>query len=86
MGLMDKVKAGAGQAKEMAEQAFDKAKDEAKELQLKRELGSVHEELGKTVVDLVDQGEVSHANLESGVARARELKAEIEAPDAPKPS
>ena len=89
MGLLDKVKSGAGQmavkAKEVAEEGIAKAKEEAKELQLKRELGQVHDDLGRKVVELVGRGELSHADLAPGVERARQLTAEIEALNADGP-
>jgi hypothetical protein len=90
MGFLDKVKTSAEQAfeksKELAQEGFERAKDEARELQLKRELGHVHEELGKKVVGLVASGAISHPDLASGVARATEIADELEAlraPDAP---
>lgn len=71
MGLLDKVKAG-------AEQAAAKAKEEAKELQTKRELGQAYGELGRTAFDLVERGELSHAELTAGVERIRVLRAQLE--------
>ncbi len=78
MGLMDKVKAGAEQAKGLAEQAAAKAKEEARELQLKRELGQQEAELGRTVVGLVESGELSHPSLEEQLFSINALKAELE--------
>src|SRR3990172_963494 len=57
MGFLDKVKAGAEQAKEMAGAAADKAKQEAKELQLKRELNDAFDDLGKATFERIESGE-----------------------------
>lgn len=70
MGFLDKAKAA-------AEQAAQKAKDTAEDVQTKRELGQAHGELGKTVVELVDRGELSHASLEPLVRRVHELEAKL---------
>jgi hypothetical protein len=89
MGLLDKVKSGAGdlasKAKEGAGDLAAKAKEEAKELQLKRDLGSAHEELGEKTFALVESGAISHSELEPAVARVRDLKQQIEALSAPEP-
>jgi len=71
MGFLDKVKSG-------AEQAAAKAKEEAKELQTKRELGQVYDEFGKAAYELVARGEISHAELEAGAERIRSLRARLE--------
>ena len=78
MSLMNKIKAGAEQAGKFAEQAAAKAKEEARELQVKRELGQEEGELGRKVFALVDQGAVAHPELDEHMARIRELKAELE--------
>jgi hypothetical protein len=83
MGLLDKVKAGAGDiASKAMEDAGDlaaKAKDTAKELQLKRDLAKAHEELGQKAYSLVDSGAIGHAEFDPHVARVRELNAQIAA-------
>ena len=71
MGFLDKVKSG-------AEQAAAKAKEEAKELQTKRELGQAYDEFGKAAYELVARGEISHAELEAGAERIRSLRARLE--------
>ena len=71
MGFLDKAKA-AGQS------AVAKGKEEAKELQTKRELGQAFDELGKVAYDLVERGEISHAELAAGGDRIRALKAQLE--------
>jgi len=77
VGLLDKLKEGAGQAKDYAQQAAEKAKDEAKELQLKRQLGSELEELGRVTFDLVQRGELTHGDLAAGVQRVTDIKAQL---------
>jgi hypothetical protein len=79
VGLLDKVKQGAEQAKTMATQAAERAKDEAKELNLKRQINNEKEALGSIVVGLVERGELSHAELGPGVERIKALRAELEA-------
>lgn len=89
MGFLDKVKSGAEQAfekaKDVAQEGYEKAKDEARELQLKREMGNVHEDLGKKVVELYATGALSHPDLSAGVQRVAEIKDEIAALNAPDP-
>ncbi len=70
MGLLDKAKAA-------AEQAATRAKDTAGELQTKRELGQVYDELGRKTFELVEAGEVSSPALESLVERIRALNAKL---------
>ena len=83
MGLLDKVKADAGEiASKAMEDAGDlvaKAKETAKELQLKRDLAKAHEELGQKAYPLVDSGAIAHAELDRHVARIRDLSAQIAA-------
>jgi hypothetical protein len=78
MGFLDKLKEGAEQAKDLAATAAERAKDEAKELSLKRQLGNEREALGEKAYSLVEQGAISHPDLESHVAKIRELTAEVE--------
>jgi hypothetical protein len=79
MGFLDKVKQGAEQAKTMAASAAERAKEEAKELNLKRQINNEEEQLGAVAFALVDRGEVTHAELAPGVERIRALKAELAA-------
>lgn len=79
MGIVDKLKQGAEQAKTMAAQAAERAKEEARELNLKRQINNEEEQLGSIVVGLVERGEVSHAELQPGVERIKALRAELEA-------
>jgi hypothetical protein len=85
VGLLDKVKQGAEQAKTMATQAAERAKDEAKELNLKRQINNEKEALGSIVVGLVERGELTHAELGPGVERIKALRAELEAVQAGPP-
>lgn len=71
MSFLDKVKKGAGQA-------AAKAKEEVSELQTKNELVKTYELLGKKTFELVDKGDLSHAELEDAVAHIRELKDKLE--------
>ena len=72
MGLLDK-------AKQAAEQAATRAKEGVEEVQTKRELGQAYGELGKSVFELVENGELSDARLDASVEKIRTLKAKLEA-------
>ena len=89
MGFMDKLKAGAEQAKDiagaaavqakdLAGDAATRAKDEARELQQKRELGQAYTELGQTVYALWEQGDLTHPGLTSRAERVRARKEQLE--------
>ena len=67
MGLMDKVKA-------QAEQAAAKAREGVQDVQSKRELGQAYGELGKTAFELIERGEISHAELATHADRIRSLR------------
>jgi hypothetical protein len=77
MGLLDKAKAAAGTAAEKAKEGADRARGEVAELQTKRELSQVHGEIGEKVVELAASG-FSHPELDGLVARANELKTQLE--------
>jgi hypothetical protein len=70
MGFVDKLKAG-------AEQAGNKARETAQEVQTKRELGQAYTDLGKTAIGLVDRSEISHGELTAGVDHIKELQARL---------
>ena len=70
MGLLDKAKAA-------AEQAATRAKDTAGELQTKRELGQVYDDLGRKTFELVEAGELSSPALDPLVERIRALNAKL---------
>ena len=52
MGFLDKAKAAAGQA-------AAKAKQSAEDLQLKVDLGSAYDDLGKAAFELIESGEIA---------------------------
>jgi hypothetical protein len=71
MGFLDKAKAA-------AEQAATRAKETAGELQTKRELGQVYDELGRKTFELVEAGELSSTALDPLVERIRGLNAQLD--------
>ena len=71
MGLLDKAKAA-------AEQAAAKAKEGVEEVQTKRELSQEYGELGKSVFELVEAGEISDPRLDASVEKIKSLKAKLE--------
>ena len=73
-------------AKAAAEQAATKAKEEYGELQLKRELSSAYNELGKTAFQLIEEGEIEHDKLEEPAAKVRSLREKLEAVASPEPA
>jgi hypothetical protein len=75
MGFMNKVKAS---VKSGAEQAATKAQDELERLQTKRELSQAYTDLGEKTFELVDRGDLSHAELADLVERVRTLKKDLE--------
>ena len=83
MSLLDKVRSGAEQAADKAKtgagQAATKAREEVEDLQTKRELNQTYSELGRKALELVDRGEISHAEIAGLVERAHALKAQLEA-------
>ena len=82
MSLVDKAKAGAGQAAGMvkagAGQAAEKAKEQLQELQAKRELGKAYAELGERTFELVERGEISNDGLNAALERVRTLRQEAD--------
>jgi hypothetical protein len=70
MGFLDKAKAA-------AEQAATRAKDTAGELQTKRELGQVYDDLGRKTFELVEAGELSSPALDPLVERIRALNTKL---------
>jgi hypothetical protein len=69
MSLLDKVKT-------QAEQTAAKAREGVQEVQSKRELSQAYANLGKTVVSLVERGEISHAELTDEIEHINKLIAE----------
>jgi len=79
MSFFDKAKAAASQA-------AAKAKQGAEDLQLKVDLGSAYDDLGKAAFELIEQGEVAHEKLDAPAAKVRELRQRMEGdakPDEP---
>ena len=72
MGLLDRVKANVQEAAEMAREGIDT-------LQTKRELGQTYGELGRKAFELIEKGELSHAELEAEAKEIRRLIAERDA-------
>ena len=71
MGVLDKVKAAAGQA-------TTKAQEGVATMQTKRKLTQAYGELGQTTYELVRSGELTHARLSPNVERIRAVKEELE--------
>ena len=71
MGLLDK-------AKQAAEQAATRAKEGVEEVQTKRELSQAYGELGKSVFELVENGEISDPRLDASVEKIRTLQAKLD--------
>jgi hypothetical protein len=89
MGFIDKLKAGAGeaadlagqaagQAKELAEKTASRAKQEARELQLKRDLNDAYDDLGRTAFELWEAGEIRSPLLESRAGRVKSLREQLD--------
>jgi hypothetical protein len=68
MGFLDKAKAA-------AEQAAAKAKEGVDDVQTKRELSLIYNELGKTAYELIESGDLSHPRLEAPAEKIRALNA-----------
>jgi hypothetical protein len=71
-----------GKAKAAMGQAAARAREEVDDLQARHELGNVERELGRTVLELVEAGELEHEALEEHVAKIRELRARLEGAEA----
>jgi outer membrane murein-binding lipoprotein Lpp len=71
MGFLDKAKQAAGQA-------AVKAREGVEDVQTKRELGQAYSDLGKTVFELMEAGELSDARFEDSASKIRTLKAKLE--------
>jgi outer membrane murein-binding lipoprotein Lpp len=70
VGFLDK-------AKQAAEQAAAKAKEGVEEVQTKRELSQAYGDLGKSVFELVEAGEISDPRLDADVEKIRTLNAKL---------
>jgi hypothetical protein len=67
MGFLDKAKAA-------ADQAAARAKEGVEDVQTKRQLTHAYEQLGRTTFELVQRGEISHAQLSTQVEEIRTLQ------------
>jgi hypothetical protein len=56
-----------------------KAREGIEDLQTRQELSRAYGDLGRSVVELVDKGEVSHPELTAAAEKIKALKAELEA-------
>jgi predicted translin family RNA/ssDNA-binding protein len=74
--ILDKAKAA-------AETAAAKAKEGVEDVQTKRDLAQAYGELGRTTLELVDAGELSHARLTPIVEKIHALVAKVDEPAAP---
>jgi hypothetical protein len=71
MGFLDKVKAG-------AQEATQKVKEGAADVQTKRDIGQTYDELGKKTYQLATSGAVSHPEIDTLVKKIDDLKAKLE--------
>ena len=65
-------------AKAAASQAAAKAKQGAEDLQLKVDLGSAYDDLGRAAYELIERGELAHPGLDAQAAKVRDLRARME--------
>jgi uncharacterized protein involved in exopolysaccharide biosynthesis len=56
-----------------------KAREGIEDLQTRQELSRAYSDLGRTVVELVEKGEVTHPELTAAAEKIKGLKAELEA-------
>jgi len=73
------------QLKEATQVVVDKTRDGVEDLQQRRELSSVYEDLGEKAAELVRSGAISHPALTPLVGRADELEAALAATPQPPP-
>jgi len=74
------------QLKEATQVVVDKTRDGVEDLQQKRELSGVYEDLGQKTAELVRSGAISHPDLAPLVDRATELEASLAAPSEEPPA
>jgi len=70
MGLLDK-------AKSAAEQATTRVKEGVDDVQAKRSLTQAYEKLGEKAFELIEKGEISHADLSAQCGEIRSLRAQV---------
>jgi hypothetical protein len=56
-----------------------RAREGIEDLQTRQELSRAYSDLGRSVVELVETGEVTHPKLTAAVEKIKSLKAELEA-------
>lgn len=56
-----------------------RAREGIEDLQTRQALSRAYNDLGRTVVELVDKGELTHPQLTAAVEEIKQLKAELEA-------
>lgn len=56
-----------------------RAREGIEDLQTRQALSRAYNDLGRTTVELVDKGELTHPQLTAGVEEIKQLKAELEA-------
>lgn len=56
-----------------------RAREGIEDLQTRQELSRAYSDLGRTTVDLVEKGEVTHPELTAAVEKIKSIKAELEA-------
>jgi hypothetical protein len=85
MGLLDKVKETAGKVTEKAKEGVELGKDKVGDLKLKREIESLHEEIGALVVakERGDAPDDADTRITAKVSEALELEARLAAGDEP---
>ncbi len=74
MGFLDKVKAA-------SQEATQKVKEGAADVQTKREIGQTYDELGKKAYELSESGAISHPDIAALAAKINDLKAKLEEED-----
>jgi hypothetical protein len=75
MGFLDKVKAA-------SQEATQKVKDSASDVQTKREIGQTFDELGKKAYELSESGAISHPEIAAFATKINDLKVKLEAEEA----
>lgn len=79
MGLVDKAKDAAKKAADAAQKGANEARDKAQEMQLRRKMNGLAEELGHVVVRQRDGEAGLDAEVDRLVSEIRAVRAEMEA-------
>jgi hypothetical protein len=59
-----------------------RAREGIEDLQTRQELSRAYSDLGRTTVELVEKGEITHAEVTAAAEKIKALKAELEAEEA----